>query len=284
VTGETKLRPHTLGLRRFYYVAVLLVTSVGVFTFVLSGSTARLFAWPIKPPLTAAFLGANYWAAFFLALFSARELVWGRARITYAVSVVFTSLTLLATLLHLDKFSFDNANGWLWLIVYVVVPLCLIVLLPRQLREPGVEPVRTAPLERWLLPLMALQALVVLVIGTALWVAPSSADSLWPWALTPLTARAVGAWLLALATGLAVTIWERDWTRIQVAVVTYAAMPVLQLVALLRYSNTFNWGGTGAWAYVAFLVSILFLGLFGIRRTWLVPGPFEAPAPATTSP
>lgn len=257
------------GLRRFYYVAIVLVTSVGVFTFLLSESTHRLFAWPINPPLTAAFLGANYWAAFFLAFLSAREHVWGRARITYAVSLVFTSLTLLATLLHLDKFQFDKANGWLWVAVYAVVPPWLVLMLPLQLREPGIEPPRTAPLERWLLPVVAVQALVVLVIGVALWVAPSSADSLWPWPLTPLTARAVGAWLLALATGLAMTIWERDWERIRVAVPTYVAMPILQFVALVRFSGTPSWDGVGAWLYVAFMVSILLLGLFGLRRTWL---------------
>jgi hypothetical protein len=84
---------------------------VGVFTFLLSESTDRLFAWTIKPPLTAAFLGANYWAASFLAFLSARERVWARARITYAVSVVFTSLTLLATLLHLDSSSSTTSTA-----------------------------------------------------------------------------------------------------------------------------------------------------------------------------
>ena len=200
-------RAQSVGLRRFYWVAVGLVTSVGVFTFVLSESTARLFAWPIRPPLTAAFLGANYWGAFFLAFLSARERIWGRARITYAVSLVFTSLTLLATLIHLDKFQFDNVNGWLWSIVYVAVPPTLVLLLPRQLRLPGREPPRSAPIAGWLLSIVALQGLVVLVIGVALWIDPSSAGSLWPWTLTPLTARAVGAWLLALATGLAATLW-----------------------------------------------------------------------------
>jgi hypothetical protein len=277
------VRRQITGLRRFYYVAVVLVTSVGVFTFLLSESTAQLFAWPIEPPLTAAFLGANYWAAFFLAFFSARERVWGRARITYAVSIVFTSLTLLATLLHLDKFHFDNANGWLWLVVYLVVPPWLLVLLPLQLREPGHEPPRTAPLEWWLFPVMAVQAAAVLVIGVALWVAPSRAGSLWPWALTPLTAQAVGAWLLALAAGLAVTMWEHDWLRVRVAVVTYAAMSLLQLVALARFAGTVNWSGAGAWLYVLFLLSILFLGAYGIRRTWLT-GEEPVPAGVLTAP
>jgi hypothetical protein len=269
-----------VGLRRFYYAAVGLVTSVGVFTFVLSESTERLFAWPINPPLTAAFLGANYWAAFFLALLSARERIWGRARITYAVSLVFTSLTLLATLLHLDKFQFGNVNGWLWLIVYIAVPPTLVFLLPRQLRLPGREPPRTAPLERWLLPVVTLQGLVVLVIGVALWVDPSSADSLWPWSLTPLTADAVGAWLLALATGLAATLWERDWARIRVATPTYVAMPVLQFVALARFSDSVNWDGAGVWCYLAFLVSILLLGAFGMSRSWALRDAPAAPAAA----
>ena len=273
-----RVRPQVAGLRRFYWVAVVLVTSVGVFTFVLSESTARLFAWPIAPPLTAAFLGANYWSAFFLAFLSAREPGWGRARITYAVSIVFTSLTLLATLLHLDKFQFDKANGWLWLIVYLVVPPWLLVLLPLQLREPGREPPRTAPLERWLIPVIAVQGAVVLVIGIALWAAPSTSDSIWPWTLTPLTARAAGAWLLALAAGLAVTLWEHDWLRVRVAVPTFTAMPLLQLVALARFSGTLRWDGAGAWLYVAFLLSILLLGAFGLRRTWLAPPEPAAPA------
>lgn len=268
-SGETNdWREHSLALRRFYYVAILLVTSVSFFLFILSESTERLFAWPINPPLTAAFLGANYLAAVFLAYLSARERVWGRARITYAVSIVFITLTLVATLMHLDKFTFDNVNGWLWLFVYVAVPPLLVVLLPLQLRHPGREPPRRAPIEPWLYPILAVQAVIVLVIGVALFVAPSSADSLWPWPLTPLTSRAVAAWLLALAAGLAVALWERDWERIRVAVFTFAAMPVLQFVALARFSDTVNWDSAGIWLYVAFLTSILFLGLYGIRRSW----------------
>lgn len=262
-------RAQILGLRRFYYVAVLLVATVGVFTFVLSTETERLFAWPINPPLTAAFLGANYWAAFFLALFSAREQIWVRGRVTYAVSVVFTSLTLLATLLHLDKFTFDNVNGWLWVIVYVAVPPLLLFLLARQLREPGIDPPRTVLIEHLLLPVIGLQALVVLVIGVALWITPSTADTLWPWALTPLTARATGAWLLALAAGFGVTLWERDWLRIRVAVPTFTAIPLLQFIALARFSDTVNWNSAGIWLYLGFLVSVLALGLLGIQRCWL---------------
>jgi hypothetical protein len=277
--GNDAWRPHSVALRRFYYLAILLVTSVGFFLFILSESTERWFAWTINPPLTAAFLGANYWAAFFLALLSAREPVWARARITYAVSIVFISLTSLATLLHLDKFNFDNANGWLWVIVYVTVPPLLVVLLVRQLRLPGRDPTREAVIDPWLMPIVAFQALVVLVIGAALIVAPSRAGSLWPWQLTPLTSRTVGAWLVALAVGLAVTIWEREWTRIRVSTLTFAAAPVLQFAALARFSGEVNWDAAGIWLYVGFLASILVLGVYGLRRSWAsARHPAAAPA------
>lgn len=132
--------------------AAALVLSVGVFLFVLSGDTERLFAWTIKPPLTAAFLGANYWAAFFLAVLSARERIWANARLTFAVSAVFITLTMFATALQLEKFNFDNVNGWLWAVVYFGIPPLLVVLIVLQLRLPGGDPPRRRPIERWLYP------------------------------------------------------------------------------------------------------------------------------------
>lgn len=278
--SRAAVRPHLEGLRRFYWVAVLLVTSVGFFLFILSGDTERLFAWTINPPLTAAFLGANYWAAFFLAVLSARERVWANARLTFAVSMVFITLTMVATALHLDKFNFDNANGWLWSVVYFAVPPLLLVLIVRQLRLPGDDPPRQHALERWLVPIVIAQLVVAFAIGLALFVAPSTADDLWPWELTPLTSRAVGAWLLALAAGLAATLYERDWRRVRAAVPTFFAMPVLQAVALARYSDTVDWSGARLWLYLLYLGSLVVLGGFGLLRIRDARGRVGAPAGA----
>ena len=263
------MRRHHTWLRRFYYVAIVLVTSVGLFTFVLSEDTERLFAWTIVPPLTAAFLGGNYWAAFFLALSTAREHVWANARLTYAVSVVFITSTMIATLLHLDKFNFDNVNGWLWTIVYVGVPPFLLTVIFFQLRLRGEDPPRQHPMPSWLFPLLAVQCAVVLVVGLALFLFPSTADELWPWELTPLTSRTVAAWVLALAAGLGATLFERDWRRIRAATLTFAAMPVFQFINIARYSDVVDWDSAPAWVYVAFLVSLLALGAYGVRRSWL---------------
>jgi hypothetical protein len=274
------VRPHIEPLRRFYYLAILLVTSVGVFTFVLSTETERLFAWTINPPLTAAFLGANYFAAFFLALLAAREQVWAHAAISYAVSVVFTTGTMLATLLHLDKFNFENVNGWLWTIVYVTVPPYLILVGFRQLRARGDDPPKTAPIQGWIVILVAVQAAIALVVGVLLFLAPSTSDELWSWTLTALTARTVAAWSLALFAGLAFTAWQRDWARVRIATPTYVAIPVLQFVALARFSDTVDWSDVKLWAYVVYLGGVLALGLYGLRQSWGTPrgGPVAVPA------
>ena len=264
------MRQHIDPLRRFYYLAILLVTSVGVFTFVLATETDRLFAWTINPPLTAGFLGANYFAAFFLALFGARERFWAYAAISYVVSVVFTSMTLFATLLHLDKFNFDNVNGWLWTIVYVTVPPYLVLVGIPQVRLRGDDPPRTAPIPSWLVALVSLQAAIALVVGVLLFLAPSTADDFWPWALTPLTARTVAAWSMALAAGLTFTAWQRDWTRVRIATPTYVAIPVFQFIALARFNDTVDWSGARLWLYGVYLGGVLVLGLYGLAKSWNV--------------
>ena len=121
-------------------------------------------------------------------------------------------------------------------------------------------------------------------VGIFLFLLSESTDRLFAWTIEPpLTARAVGAWLLALTAGLVVTLWENDWTRIRVAAPTYVAMALLQFVALARYSDTLDWSGLGAWLYVGYLASVLLLGLYGIRRSWGAASAAPTPAPATGS-
>jgi len=89
----------------------------GVLLFVLSEDTDRFFSWTIKPPLTAAFLGASYWAACILITWAARQHLWVRARATMPPVLVIAVLLLIATLIHLDRFHMDSIFGWFWLIV-----------------------------------------------------------------------------------------------------------------------------------------------------------------------
>ena len=95
----------------------------GFLLFPLAEETDRFFSWTIQPPLTAAFMGAAYWAAFVLIGSAARAATWEQARPALVPVPAIAVLLLVATLIHLDKFDLDSLFGWFWLIVYCSVPL-----------------------------------------------------------------------------------------------------------------------------------------------------------------
>lgn len=262
---DAAIRPLTVGMRRMLLAASALVFIVGIQLFVLTEQTDRYFAWTIAPPLTAAFLGAAYWASCLLEFLAARERTWAHARVAVPAVLVFTTLTLVATLLHLDRFHLDSVFGWVWVAVYAVVPPLMLALLVQQLRAPGRDPARAAPLAPWLRLALGLQAALLLPFGAALFVAPLAAAPLWPWMLTPLTGRAVGAWLLGLGVAAAHMARENDLRRDRVALAAYALLGVLELLALARYAGALDWAAPRAWVYLLFLVSVLAVGLAGWR-------------------
>ena len=94
------------------------------------------------------------------------------------------------------------------------MPPSLLVILLRQRHAPGGDPARVAPLPAWAWAVLVAQAVVMLRLGVWLFVAPQAAGW-WPWALTPLTSRAVGAWLLGIGLTTAHAAWEGDWARLR---------------------------------------------------------------------
>lgn len=102
------------------------------------------------------------------------------------------------------------------------------------------------------------------ILGLGLYAAPMAVLKLWPWMLTPLTARTVGAWLLAIAVISAQAALENDVVRIRPAFITMTALGVLQIVALLRYPSDFRWMSVAGWAYLLILIGILCAGAYGL--------------------
>src|SRR5437762_3232381 len=100
------------GLRRMLLVAALLVFTIAIPLFVLSRQTERYFAWTIQSPLTAAFLGAAYWSSGVLELGAARERWWANARSSVLPMLIFTALTTIVTLIHLDRFHLAVPDLW----------------------------------------------------------------------------------------------------------------------------------------------------------------------------
>jgi hypothetical protein len=239
----------------------------GVQLFVFPLRTDRYFAWTITPPMTAVFLGASYWSSLVFEWSAARRRRWADARIAVPTVFVFTVLTLAATLIHVDKFHFGTefeastrVVTWVWLAIYVLVPLIMVVLAVVQHRQPGVDVGRTHPLPAWVRAVIAAEALLLLAVGVALFAHPEGTAGIWPWSLTPLTARAVGAWCIGLGVAAAQAWWEHDTERLQPAAHAFVAFSALQAIALARHGDAVDWDRPVAWVYVAFLGSAAVVG------------------------
>ena len=240
----------------------------GFLLFPLAEETDRFFSWTIQPPLTAAFLGAAYWAAFVLIGWSATRTTWEEVVPALVPVTVIAVLLLGATLIHLDKFDLDSLFGWFWLIVYCTVPLGLAVLILRQVAVPAApgHSGRT-PIPALLRGALGLQALVMAAIGIVLWVSPSSADTIWPWPLTPLTARAVGSFLIGFAAAAGFAARDNRVERLRGAAYAYATLGALELLAAAVFGEYFDSGESGL--YVFFAATVLAAGLAGsaiVRR------------------
>lgn len=253
-------------------VIAVLVFLAGIQLFVLSDATDRYFAWTIRPPLTAAFLGAGFWASLVAVGIALRGRHWASVRSTAPVVMTATTVLLLATLMHLDRFHFSSPDllpwlaAWAWLIVYVVVPPVFLLTWYRQVQTPGDTPPEHSPLPAWLRTALAVAAIVGIGTGIALFVLPASVAAWWPWAITELTGQAIAAWVLAIGVASAAILRENDLDRSRVALAALAAFAVLQLVALARFSSDVDFGRPAAWVYIAFLVLLALAAVVGLAR------------------
>jgi hypothetical protein len=268
------VKPLTPGVRWLLLAAAVLVLLAGIQLFVFTERTGTHFAWTITNPLAAAFLGAGYWASVAIEALAGRQAASANARIAVPAVLVFTVLTLVATLQHLDKLHLGGtfATGtqivtWAWIAIYALVPLLMLTVLAIQARIPGADPQRSAALPGWVYGVLAVHAVVLLGLGVALFAAPAQTAPLWPWKLTPLLAQATGAWLTSLGVAAAHALLERDARRLRPAAVGYVLLAVLQSIALARYPHLFEWRSSSGVVYLIFLATMLLTGAVGLARS-----------------
>jgi hypothetical protein len=249
-------------MRRLLYVAAALVLLAGVPLFVFPEHTDRYFAWTVDARMTSVFLGAAYWSAIGLEVGAARAATWSRARIAVPAVFVFTSLTLVVSLVHLHKLHLHHHPplsalivASAWLAIYVLVPVLMAVGWVAQRRySSAVPPPRGLPVAARITLLVL--ATLLLGIGVAMLAAPGWAYGAWPWTLTPITRGAVAAWLIGLGVAAGHAWVINDKPSLRPLGLTGVAFGVLQAVALARYGSEFDWSSFSAVVYVAILVAL----------------------------
>jgi len=265
------IEPTSNGMKWLLRAAGFLVLLAGFQLFILTEYTDLYFAWTIQPFITAAFLGGGYFSSFLMEILASWKAPWVEAWIAVPAVFTFTSLTLLATLLHLDRFHFNSASliaqgaAWFWLGIYGIVPPLMLVMWFRQSRVPGDNHPRKNGLPIAVRLSLIIQALVMLAWGIGLFADPAFALS-WPWKLTPLTSQAIGAWLIGIGVFAAHSAVENEYARIKIGLISYLVFGILEIIALLRYPASLTWTSWSTWLYVTLIVSIMFTGFYSAKR------------------
>ena len=243
-----------------YGLVLPLLFIAGVQLFILSEQTETFFAWTFGAPISAAFLGAGYWAAMFHAYTGARSKSWAFVRTSLPAALTATTLLSITTFLHLESFHLGSPLlvtrfvTWVWIAVYVFVPPILAIAWITQSRLPGAKERGQNPLPAWMRSSFALLAAFALFAGLGLFLVPEAMSALWHWPVTPLAARAVSSWLCAFGVACATLVLENDIKNGAGTCSSLFAFCLLQLVVVARYEATIDWGKPMAIAYVLFLV------------------------------
>ena len=251
----------TLYSRFVLYGLVLpLLFIAGVQLFLLSEQTETYFAWTFAAPFSAAFMGAGYWAAMLHAYTGAQSRAWSFVRTSLPAAVTATTLLSITTFLHIDKFHLASPLlvtrfvTWVWILVYVIVPPLLVIAWIMQSRMPGASARGNHPLPAWMRAGFVLLAAFALLSGLSLFLAPEGMSARWPWAVTPLAARAVSSWLTAFGVACATLVLENDIRNGAGTSASLFAFCILELVVVARYAAAIDWGKPIAIAYMLFLV------------------------------
>jgi hypothetical protein len=201
--------------------------------------------------LGSVYLGGAY---FFARAFRAHA--WHTVKAGFVAVGTFASLMGVATLLHWDRFNHTHVAFWLWTGLYFTTPFLVWgVWLANRRRDThaGSDELLLPPVARLV---MGATGAVAVVAGTVLFLLPQRAIDVWPWQLTPLTSRVLGAVFMLGIAALGV-ITDARWSAARLMLQVQVFMLTLILVAAARAHADFDTSRPMTWLFLAGFLAAL---------------------------
>ena len=212
--------------------------------------TKRLFAWAIKPTMSAMILGSVYLGGAYFFVRAALARCWHTVAGGFPPVATFAAMMGIATILHWDRFIHGNVAFWLWVALYVTTPFIVFGVFVRNQREYVAATGTELVIPRLAAAVIVAAGGLALLTSAFLYLFPDEAIDVWPWPLTRLTARMLGA---IFALGLAgLGAWrERRWSAARILVQVAGIMVLLILVAGIRARHEFDASNVLTWLFTA---------------------------------
>ncbi len=123
---------------------------------------------------------------------------------------------------------------------------------------------RTLPL--WLRLFMTGMALMQLVFGVTLLINPAAIGTMWPWAMTSITARLLGASALVSVPLALLSVFFNRYSAARLPMIMILAYRVLQVAAGLVHFGQFDFADPVTWNYFGGGILMMILLAVGILR------------------
>jgi hypothetical protein len=257
-----------LGITRILAAIIVpILLAAFLMLFLFPNDSGRLFAWPIKPPMSAMMLGATYLggAYFFTRVLLSRQ--WHTVYLGLIPVSVFAGILGIATLLHWDKFTHGFISFELWAFLYFTLPFIIPVVW--YLNQRANQADRPDPEKRFTSGLrLAIGAVgaVMLVASAILLIFPQLMIPIWPWTLTPLTARVLAA-MFALPGLVGVEVaYDGRWSSASIIFQAQVISILFFLIAIVLDKDEIQWSQLGSWTFLlGLLLVILLIGLAALE-------------------
>ena len=243
----------TRGLSLFI-VPFLLVALVILYLF--PGETTRLWAWTIPSTMTSMTLASAYLGGAYFFLRVQREPRWTAMKLGFPAVALFSGLLGVATILHWDKFNHEHVSFWLWAGLYFTAPPLVVLAWVRNMRyaaPPAPDEPVLSPVVRVVVGLVGAGAVLQ---GAIMFLWPDAVIDAWPWPLTPLTCRVLGAVLCLAAAGLGAW-FDPRWAAFRLMTEVAAVMVTLILLAAVRARDELDASAGLAWPLLIGMVALL---------------------------
>ncbi len=259
-------------------IVVPVLVAAFIMLYLFPSSSGRLFAWPIKPMMSAMMLGATYigGAYFFSMVVLTKK--WHTVRLGFIPVTTFAAILGLSTILHWEKFTQGHISFILWALLYFVLPFVIpVVWYINQRHNRGEPDPRRGELPRALTLTSAALGAVMTLVSIALLIFPQLLIPTWGWTLSPLTARVMSAmFALSGLVGMEVG-YDRHWSSAHTIMGAQVISIVLFFLAMIPAAGDINWAHWGTWLFIGGLLAVLGVDLWAylaFRKTSLLePNP-----------
>jgi hypothetical protein len=265
------------------FVIPFLVAAV-ILLYIWPNDTEKTFAWTIKPSMTPMMLAAAYMGGIVFFVQVLRSARWTAVKVGFLPVTTFASLLGIATILHWDRFNHSHISFFAWTGLYFTAPF-LVMAAYLSNRAQDIHPVSTESVDtksvdtksvdtesvdtpQTLIPtklraIIGVIGSITLVVSLFLFLSPDIMIGIWPWKLTPLTARVVGAMFsLPGVVGLGIA-FEPRWSAARVILQAQGVSILMILIAAGRAWADFDTQKIGTWLFLGGL-SGLFLLIAGL--------------------